>query len=162
MGMDIAFWTLAALLIASALGVVMIRNLFRAALCLMLCFLIVAGIFIMLGADFLAVIQILINVGAVAVLIILAIMLSREIESGNRSNRLILASLCSAFAFIGLAIYSVINTSWQIVSTQPNELTVSTLAFQLFSEDGFILPVEIAAVLILATIIGAIVMMREE
>lgn len=162
MGMDIAFWILATLLTASALGVVMISNLFRAALCLMLCFFIVAGIFIMLSADFLAVIQILIYVGAVAVLIILAIMLSREIQRSNRSNRLWLAAMGCGFVFTGLAIYSVLNTSWLVVSTQPNESTVSTLAFKLFGEDGFLLPVEIAAVLILATIIGAIVMTRED
>ncbi len=162
MGTDIAFWILAAILIVSALSVVMIRNLFRAALCLMLSFLVVAGIFILLSADFLAIVQILINIGAVAVLIILAIMLSREIESSNRSNRLLLASTAGALAFIGLAVYSVINTSWQTASAQPGDTTVSALAFQLFSRDGFILPVEMAAVLILATIIGTIVMMREE
>ncbi len=162
MGTDISFWILTILLIASTLGVVMIKNLFRAALCLMLSFFLIAGIFLLLSADFLAVMQILIYIGAVAVLIILAIMLSRQIEQANKSNKLRPFALIGVSVFLVVIIYSVINTSWQSINTQSEDSTVSTLAFKLFGENGFFLPVEISAVLILATIIGAIVLMRED
>lgn len=73
--MEIAFWIIATVCVVAALGVVMLRDIFRSALFLILCFLGVAGIFILLSADFLAAVQILIYVGAISVLIILAIML---------------------------------------------------------------------------------------
>ena len=54
------------------------------------------------------------------------------------------------------------NTSWQIASDTPLAPTTAPLALKLFSESGFILPVEIAAVLLLAAILGAIVIAREK
>ena len=71
MGFDIAFWILAVVGVAAALMVVLQRDVFRAALSLVLCFLIVAGIYVTLSADFLAAAQVLIYVGAISILIIL-------------------------------------------------------------------------------------------
>ena len=73
MGLAIAFWALAGIGILAALGVVLIRNVFRAALSLILCFITMAGIYITLHADFLAAAQILVYVGAISILIIIAI-----------------------------------------------------------------------------------------
>ena len=97
MGMDIAFWILAVVSVASALAVVLTRDLFRAALSLVLCFFTVAGIYATLSADFLAGAQVLIYVGAIGVLIIFAIMLTRDSRQGSPSGRLRLPAL-----FIGL------------------------------------------------------------
>ena len=88
MGISIAFWILAVVGVMAALAVVLLRDVFRAALSLVLCFLTVAGIYITLSADFLAAVQILIYVGAISVLIILAIMLTREVQHGSPGNRL--------------------------------------------------------------------------
>src|SRR3990172_12574943 len=88
MGFDIAFWALAIVGIAAALCVVLLRDVFRAALTLVLCFLSVAGIYVTLSADFLAAVQILIYVGGISILIILAIMLTREVQQGSPSNKL--------------------------------------------------------------------------
>ena len=162
MGLEIAFWILALVAVMAALAVVSLRNIFRAALCLILCFLSIAGIFITLSADFLAAVQVLINVGAISILIILAIMLTREVERGSLSNKLQLPVLASAVLFLGVAVFAVIRTPWQVVSLPPVEPTTAELANKLFGEGGFILPVEISAVLLLATIIGAIVLMREK
>ncbi len=63
MGLDIAFWVLAVVGIAAALTVVLLRDVFRAALSLVLCFLTVAGLYITLSADFLAAVLVLIYVG---------------------------------------------------------------------------------------------------
>jgi NADH-quinone oxidoreductase subunit J len=162
MGLEISFWILAVVAITAALAVVLLRNIFRAALSLILCFIAVAGIFLTLSADFLAVVQILIYVGAVAILVILAIMLTREVERGSLSNRLKVPVFVTALFFLGIAIFAVFNTSWQVVTLLPQEPTTASLANKLFSENGFVLPVEISAVLLLAAIIGAIVLMREE
>jgi NADH-quinone oxidoreductase subunit J len=122
----------------------------------------VAGIFVILSADFLAAVQILIYVGAISVLIILAIMLTREVTRGNLFNKLQLPSLITAVLFLGATGFAVINTDWLISAEPPLEPTTAALAGKLFAENGFVLPVEISAVLILAAILGAIVMVREE
>ncbi len=162
MGLEIAFWVLAIVAVAAALAVVLLPNIFRVALSLILCFLAVAGIFVTLSADFLAAVQVLIYVGAIAILIILAIMLTREIERGSLSSRLKVPAFLSALLFLGVTIFAVINTSWPVSGLPPQEPTTAALATKLFGQDGFILAVEISALLLLAAIIGAIVLVREK
>src|SRR5512138_227707 len=108
MGLTIAFWILAVVTIAAALGVLMQNNVFRAALALIVSLVAVAGIFIILSADFLAGVQILVYVGAISVVIILAIMLTREFTRGNPSNRLRLPAFLIAAAFFGLMVYAIV------------------------------------------------------
>lgn len=162
MGITIAFWILATVGILAALGVVLMRNIFHAALSLILCFLTVAGIYVTLSADFLAVVQILIYVGAISVLIILAIMLTREFQRGSLSNKLQLPAFIVAFLFLEVLILTLINTPWQITATPPVAPTTNALAIILFGEGGFILPVLIAALLLLSAILGAVVLAREK
>jgi NADH-quinone oxidoreductase subunit J len=162
MGLEIAFWILAVIGVGAALTVVLLRNVFRAALCLVLCFLTIAGIYITLSADFLAAVQVLIYVGAIGVLIILAIMMTREIQRGSLSNKLRIPAFIVAILFLGVVSFAVINTHWQLAGVAPLETTTPALAGKLLGEGGFILPVEIAAVLILAAILGAIVLVREK
>ncbi len=162
MGLAIAFWTLAAVGVLAALGVILLRNVFRAALSLILCFLAVAGIYVTLSADFLAAVQVLIYVGAIAVLIILAIMMTREVQQGNLSNKLQLPAFIVAFLFLEVLVLTLLNTPWQIAGIPPVEPTTSALADRLFGEGGFILPVLISAVLLLSAILGAIVLAREK
>lgn len=162
MGLDIAFWVLAVIGVAAALAVVLLRNVFRAALCLVLCFLTVAGIYVTLSADFLAAVQVLIYVGAIAVLIILAIMLTREVQQGSPSNRLRIPAFLVAILFLGVMSFAAVNTPWQIAGIAPQGPTTLALAEKLFGEGGFILPLEIAPVLLLAAILGAIILVREK
>ena len=162
MGLDIAFWVLAIIGIAAALAVVLLRDVFRAALSLILCFLTVAGIYVTLSADFLAAVQVLIYVGAISVLIILAIMLTREVQRGSPSSKLRIPAFVVAILFLGVVSFALINTPWQVSTVPPLEPTTAALAVKLFGEGGFILAVEIAAVLLLAAILGAIVLVREK
>ena len=162
MALTISFWILAVVMILAALGVVLLRNVFRAALSLILCFLMVAGLYITLSADFLAAVQILVYVGAISVLIILAIMMTREVQRGSPPNRLQFPAFIVAILFLEVLVLTLINTPWQISSTPPTAPTTAPLAILLFGEGGFILPVEIAAVLLLSAIIGAIVLAREK
>ncbi|MFC2056117.1 NADH-quinone oxidoreductase subunit J [Chloroflexota bacterium] len=162
MGLDIAFWLLAVVGIAAALTVVLLRNVFRAALALILCFLTVAGVYITLSADFLAAVQILIYVGGISILVILAIMLTREVQRGSPSNKLRIPAFIVAILFLGVMIFALVNTPWQVSTEPPLEPTTSVLAGMLLGEGGFILAVEVAAALLLAAILGAIVLVREK
>jgi NADH-quinone oxidoreductase subunit J len=161
-GLAIAFWILAALIVLSAIGVIVQQNVFRAALSLILCLVSIAGIFITLSADFLAAAQVLVYVGAISVVIILAIMLTREFTTGNPSNRWRLPALVISAALCGLISFAVLNTDWKISTVTPQTPTTLRLGEQLFGRNGFILPLEISAVLILAVVIGAIVIAREK
>ncbi|HEY32706.1 MAG TPA: NADH-quinone oxidoreductase subunit L [Dehalococcoidia bacterium] len=160
--MDFAFWLLAIVSVAAALAVVLLRDVFRAALALVLCFIMVAGLYVTLSADFLAAVQILVYVGAISILLILGIMLTRDVQRGSLSNKLRFPALLVALLFIGTTIFAVFNTPWGVSAGAPVEPTTATLAGRLFGENGYILTVEIAAVLLLAAIIGAIVLVREK
>ena len=162
MGLEITFWILAIVGIAAALTVVLLRNVFRAALSLVLCFLTVAGLYVTLSADFLAAVQVLIYIGGISVLIILAIMLTRDVHQGSPSNKLRIPAFIVAILFLGVVAFALINTPWLVSTAAPVEPTTSALASKLLGEGGFILPVEIAACLLLAAILGAIVLVREK
>ena len=162
MGQVIAFWLFAVAIISAALGVVLMKNVFRAAVLLIGCFLGVAAIFILLSADFLAAMQILIYIGAISILIILAIMLTREVATGSPTNKFRIPALIIAALFCGGIIYAIINTNWQISSVAPDSVTTANLGNKLFGKDGFILPVEIIPTVLLATILGAIVLVKDK
>jgi NADH-quinone oxidoreductase subunit J len=162
-GITIAFWVLAAVVVGAALAVVLLRNIFRAALFLVLCFFTIAGIYVILSADFLAAAQVLVYVGAIGVLIIFAIMLTRETERGSPSGRLRLPALLVGLLFLATMVFVVVSTDWRVIAEVPDQPTTMAIAQALFSaEEGFILPFEIAAALLLAAIIGAIVLAREK
>jgi NADH-quinone oxidoreductase subunit J len=162
MALEVTFWIVAVVGVIAALAVVLLKDVFRSALSLILCFLAVAGVYITLSADFLAVIQVLVYVGAISVLIILAIMLTRDVHKGSPSNRLRIPAFVVAALFLGGVIYALVNTNWQISSASPLEPTTPAIANLLFGEGGFILPLEIAPLLLVAAIIGAIVLVREK
>lgn len=161
MGTTIAFWVLAATAVLSGLAVVGLHSIFRSALALILCFFAVAGLFVTLNADFLAAVQVLIYVGAVAVIIILAIMLTREVEHGNLANRMRIPALGVSVFFLAVAVLAAVGTSWPVSQIAPPEETAALLGTLLFGPQGFVLLVEIAALIILATIIGAVSITRE-
>ena len=97
---DVVFWILSVMAVVGALGVVMVPDLFRAALLLIVVFIAVAGFFVLLSAEFLAVVQVLIYVGAIAILIIFAVMLTRDVQHGNLPNRMqIPAAVLAALLF---------------------------------------------------------------
>ncbi len=162
MGQAIAFWLLAIIAVASAVTVVLFNNVFRAALSLIACFLAVAGLYITLSADFLAAVQVLIYVGAISVIIILAIMMTRDVQHGNPGNKLKLPGLLVAVVFVGIMIWTVIKTNWNIATEAAAAPTAPILAEKLLGDGGFVLPVLISATVILVAVIGAIVIAREK
>lgn len=184
---DVLFWVLAIAAVASALGVVLLRNVFRAALLLVVVFLAVAGFFVMMNAEFLGVVQLIIYVGAISILIIFAILMTQDVVQGNLPNRLqIPAVVLPALLLVALA-FAVFNTDWKLISDDPDAQAQAELVqgntiagvsedetSQLASPDAaqrsslgdllindFVLPFELASVLLLAAVIGALALTRE-
>jgi NADH-quinone oxidoreductase subunit J len=169
MAIEIAFWILAPIMVGAALAVVLLRDIFRAALLLILCFFTVAGIYITLNADFLAAVQVLIYAGAIGILLIFAIMLTRNLKEGNPFNRLKLPALIVALLVFATVVGVVVSTNWatvtgvsQAVEMPVDQPTTGYIATALFDQSkGFVLPFEIASVLLLAALIGAIVLVKD-
>lgn len=175
---DIVFWVIAAATIVSAIAVVQLRNLFRAALFLVVTLLGVAGMFVLLRAEFLAAIQVLIYVGAISVLIIFAILMTADVEEGSPYNRLRVPAGVVAGLFLAAAIFVIINTQWQVIDdagflrNAQGELTqVGQRVADVFSNTvprlaslllrDYVLAFEIASALLLAAVIGALALIRE-
>ncbi len=169
MTVELAFWILAIIMVGAALAVVLLRDIFRAALLQVLCFFAVAGIYITLNADFLAAVQVLIYAGAIGILLLFAIMLTRNVKEGNPFNRLKIPALLVSLGVFATIVGVVVSTDWTTVTavsqgvTVPlNQPTTSYIATALFDQHkGFVLPFEIASVLLLAALIGAIVLVRD-
>jgi NADH-quinone oxidoreductase subunit J len=161
--LGIVFGILSIVIIVSAILVVTLRNIFHCALALILCLFCVAGIYVTLNAEFLAAAQVLIYVGAVAILMIFAIMLTSEMASKRivqtNKNALIAFIICLAFAFTVIEL--VRSTTTWITATAPlpadNTMTIGKLLMT-----DFMLPFEVVSVLMLAALIGAVVLAREE
>ena len=118
---DIVYWILAVVAVGAALGVVLVRDLFRAALLLVVVFMAVAGFFVLLSAEFLAVVQVLIYAGAISILIIFAVMLTRDVQRGNLPNKLqIPAVLFSALLLTGLVVVAT-DTKWDLTAEAVSE-----------------------------------------
>ncbi len=159
---DIVFWILAIISIAAALAVIFLRDVFRAALALILLFLVIAGIYITLHADFLAVVQILVYVGAISILLIVGIMLTRDVHKGNPSGKFRIPAIIVGILLVITLTFTAINTKWTISDKPPVEKTPEIIGQMLFAEGGFLLPVEITAILLLTAVLGAIVLIREK
>ena len=115
---DIVFWVLSVLAIGAALGVVLVKDLFRASLLLVLVFIAVAGFFVLLSAEFLAVVQVLIYAGAIAILIIFAIMLTRDVQHGNLPNRFQIPAATLAAVLLAVLVAVAVDTKWDLLAGQ--------------------------------------------
>ena len=118
---DVVFWLLSVVAVGCALGVVLIRDLFRAALLLVAVFIAIGGYFILLSAEFLAVVQVLIYAGAIAVLIIFAVMLTRDVQQGNPPNRLQIPAAFLAALLLAALVVVAIDTQWNFITDEQRQ-----------------------------------------
>ncbi|MDO8588298.1 MAG: NADH-quinone oxidoreductase subunit J [Armatimonadota bacterium] len=163
-GQGVAFAVLAAITIISALLVVTIKNIVRSALFLALSFVGVAGLYILLNAEFLAAVQVLIYVGAITVLMLFAIMLTQQIMSAkiSQTTEWFWLALPMALAMLATLIFFFAMRTYP-VNPAPDALAVGTtmpLAEALLKP--YLLPFELASFILLAALVGAIVIAREE
>jgi len=161
---QVIFIILSAVALIGALGVVVSRKLFHAAIFLVLSFVGVAGFYVLLEAEFLAAIQILVYVGAIAILIIFAIMLSRRMMSSEyrARNEQWLWALVAAVALFVILVVILVQVNWPVVeSVMPKGGVVSELGQALVSPDQYLLVFEVASVLLLVALVGAVIIARE-
>jgi NAD(P)H-quinone oxidoreductase subunit 6 len=160
--MTIAFFALAFLVIVGALFVVTTKNIFHSAIFLILALFGVAGIFVLLEAPFLAAAQVLIYVGAVAVLMIFAVMLTARIADANlqHTNEQVPLGLLISAGLLAVILYSLWQTPISISALAPVSGDGKKLG-ELFLT-RFVLPFEIVSVLLLTALIGALVIAKKD
>ena len=160
----IIFLILSAIALVGGAGVVFSRKLFHAALFLVLSFIGVAGFYLMLGAEMLAMIQILVYVGAIAILIIFAIMLSQRIMSAEvrAENEQWLFALVTAAALFVVLAFILLSVSWPTAQADIPQDSIVQLGKALVEPDKFALPFEVASVLLLVALVGSVIIAREK
>jgi|HubBroStandDraft_1064217.scaffolds.fasta_scaffold103859_2 NADH:ubiquinone oxidoreductase subunit 6 (subunit J) len=183
------FYILAGVIVASALLVVSIRNLFHCALALALTMFGISGVYLYLGWEFLAAVQVLIYVGAVTVLIIFGIMLTRQVMDDHAQvmNKQVLISFLAAVAVLFILFGIIGRSSFQTkdhpsvamaaaaslnATTQPDsgssasdnyQNDVLSLGFALLKpQNGFAFAFEFVSILLLSALVGAVVIARKD
>ncbi|CCH57000.1 NADH-ubiquinone/plastoquinone oxidoreductase chain 6 [Fibrisoma limi BUZ 3] len=163
---QLAFYGFAALTIGGALAVLLTRNVLYAAFFLLLTLLGVAALFVLAGADFLAIAQIMIYVGGVLVLVIFGVMLTHKRDpqastDSQQPNRILTLNrnwvgvlLVAVPLFLGL--YTLLARTNFTILNQPSpnwQTTIDTIGKQLMTE--YVVPFEIVGILLLAALVGA-------
>ena len=159
----IVFWIISFVIVLSALMVVTLKNIFHCALVLVLCLFSVAGIYILLNAEFLAAAQVLIYVGAVAILMIFAVMLTSQLASTKirQTTESALVAFFLCIIFLLSTILLVTKTGiWRYTEKALPVDNIVIIGKYLMTE--FMLPFEVVSVLMIAAMIGAILLARKE
>lgn len=159
---DYAFYFFAAIILISGFMVVSLKNIIHAAFSLLFTLLGVAGIYVLLGADFIAITQIMIYVGGIVVLMIFGLMLTNKITSVEIKTgffNVVPASIILGF-FGGLLAYSLLRTNWRqaaIVTEFPDLKQIGTA---LITDYAVIF--ELLGIILLVALIGAATIARKE
>jgi NAD(P)H-quinone oxidoreductase subunit 6 len=158
----LVFWLIAAVTVVSAAGVAFSNNIVYSAFALMGTLLGAAGLFVLLAADFVAVVQVLIYVGGILVLMLFAVMLTHRIADVRVSNRS-LARLPSfvIVGFVGAVMCrAIVGTTWHAVDPSVPQPTTYAIGEGFLTD--YILPFELASIVLLAALVGAVVLSRKE
>ena len=164
----IAFFIFSVLALGGALGVVTSRNLIHGALYLIVSLFGGAGFFVLLSAPFLAAVQVLVYIGAIAILIIFAVMLTRSMTQMREllNRQWWMSAIVGLLLFVLLAV-GVIFPVWGNEGTNANQpasdevATTTDLGVALVDGNQYVLPFEVASLLLTAAMIGAIVIARD-
>jgi NADH-quinone oxidoreductase subunit J len=157
----VVFYLLAAVTVLSAVGVVVTTNVVHSALALMGTLLGIASLFVLLHADFLGVVQLLVYVGGILVLTLFAVLLTSraDVRVSNRSVGRLPAVVISG-GLLALLVVVAGRATWATRDTPPPETTVYAIGNAFLGE--YILPFEVASIVLLVALIGAVVVSRKE
>ena len=159
--MTATFVILAAATMAGAIAAMTLRKLVHCALALAVCFVGLAGLYLDLGAQFVGLAQILVYVGAVVILIVFAILLTRHDEFPAQTTKMRLAGLGAAAAVFAVLAWALTSGSaMQGVAGARPEAGIHAIGESLMGR--FVLPLEIVGLLLTAALIGAVVIAMEE
>jgi NADH-quinone oxidoreductase subunit J len=160
--MQVLFTVLTIITLFGGVGVVISNNLFHSALYLVLSFAGVAGYYVLLSAGVLAVVQLMVYIGAVAILILFAIMLSRHMMSpdeGQVNEQYPWAMIASLLLF-GALMFVVTTATWPVSGTAPTGDAVKQLGEAFLG--SYLIPFEVVSVLLSVALIGAVILAREK
>jgi NADH:ubiquinone oxidoreductase subunit 6 (subunit J) len=153
------FWLLAIIILVGAIGVVALRNIMYSALSLGVTLLGVAGVFLLLGGDFLAAAQVTVYVSGILVLMLFVVMLTQRLydRSLAQTNEQVVPAAILCLLVLVPLLYAIFGTNFDRILVKP-QTTVATLGRLLLTE--YIVPFEVASVLLLAAMVGAILLTR--
>ena len=158
---DALFWLFAAVMIGSALLVVTMRDIIRCGLAMIVCFMALAGIYVLMGVPLLGAAQVIVYIGAISVLILFAIMLTQTKDAPTRlvfQTQAGPASIAAIVVAIVIAL-AVTATDWGPVQ-RGARLGTEIMSRILFQQ--FLFPFEIVSVLLLAAVIGGVFLAKRE
>ena len=159
---DVLFYVIAAVTVAGAAGVALSRNILYSSIGLLMALLGAGSLYVFLSADFVAVTQLLVYIGGVLVLILFAVMLTNRITEVSVSNSSFGQFggflLFVAVAPVLLAVAAL--TPWNTRTPAPLAPMTAEIGNQLLTK--WLLPFEVASIVLLATLVGAVVIARKE
>jgi NADH-quinone oxidoreductase subunit J len=158
---DVLLWILAAVMIFSGLLVVTMRDIIRCGLAMIVCFMALAGIYVLMGVALLGAAQVIVYIGAISVLILFAIMLT---QTKDAPSRLVFQTQAGPASIAAIVIAVVIAlavsaTDWGEAARHAR-LGTSIMSRVLFQQ--FVFPFEIVSVLLLAAVIGGVFLAKRE
>lgn len=161
-GEPLAFWALAAVLVGSALAVVLSKNLFHAVLWLALALTGTSGVFLLLEAEFLAAVQLLLYAGGVITIVVFAIVVTERLvgERISQTSRRLTGGAVAAAGLLALVVNAI--RARPLASIRPPMTEDATRAVGEAVLTRFVLPFELLALLLLAALLGAIYFARPE
>jgi NADH:ubiquinone oxidoreductase subunit 6 (subunit J) len=158
---DALLWLLAAVMLGAGLLVVTMRDIIRCGLAMIVCFLALAGIYVLMGLPLLGAAQVLIYIGAISVLVLFAIMLT---QTKDAPSRLVFQTQAGPAAIAAVVVAVIIAlavaaTDWKEVARRAR-LDTDEMSRVLFEQ--FVFPFEIVSVLLLAAVIGGVFLAKRE
>jgi len=161
-GEVIAFWSLAIVLVGSALAVVLSKNLFHSVLWLALALTGTAGVFLLLEAEFLAAVQLLLYAGGIVTIVVFAIVVTERLvgERITQTNRRITAGAVTSLALIALVVNAVMRQPLALTAPATSPDLTRSLGESVLTR--YVLPFELLGVLMLAAMLGAVYFARPE
>ncbi|MPZ98805.1 MAG: NADH-quinone oxidoreductase subunit J [Dehalococcoidia bacterium] len=163
-GIVVAFWVLSALTIGAGLAVFLSRNLVHAIMFLILAFLGMAGLFVTLSADFIAVAQVLIYAGAISVLLVFAVMLTPLASRDNANSLYVVPGVLAGLALAAIVGFVAFEADWAALSGAAADQRASGATIEVIGDlliGRYVLAFEIASILLLFALLGAIVLVHE-
>jgi NADH-quinone oxidoreductase subunit J len=158
---QVVFWVMTVFTIAGGIGVVSSRNLFHSAFALILSFFGVTGYYVLLSAGFLAVVQLLIYIGSIAILILFAIMFSRRMMTPqSQANRQWWLALPISLVLFLVLISIIGSVQWPISQIEPSGNTVEQLGIAFLG--SYLIPFMVVSILLSVALVGAIILAREK
>ena len=163
-GPVIIFFVLAALAVLGAVSLILQRHPIHSALSLIVVMVALAGLYLLMGAEFVAAVQIIVYGGAIMVLFVFVIMLlnAGEEERTNFSKLATYAGIPLAVATAGLIAAAIVRSSGGLSTARPNGALTSTKTLSMLLFRDFVYPFELTSFLILVAILGAIVLAQRE